>query len=128
MNCGGAASFQIFLISCVCLSGCVTEPRISYQKDVQPIFLDKCTECHKPPYGDGYRKTGLDMGSYEALMAGSIYGRVVVPGESKMSPLNMLVEGRAGSLSRLLEDQHRPLTGDEIKVLRLWVEQGARSD
>lgn len=128
MNNGGTAGFQIVLISCVCLPGCVTAPQISYKDDVQPIVFDKCTGCHTPPYGEGYRKTGLDMRSYEALMNGSMYGPVVVPGNSKMSPLNMLVEGRAGSLSRLLKDQHRPVTDDEIEVLHLWVEQGARNN
>ena len=72
MSCGGPpAGVQIVLISCVCLSGCVTTSQISYQDDVQPIFFDKCIGCHTPPYGEGYRKTRLDMGSYKALMNGS---------------------------------------------------------
>ena len=128
MNYVGTAGFQLVLISCVYLPGCFTAPQISYQDDVQPVFLDKCTACHTPPYGEGYRKTGLDMRSYEAVMGGSIYGPVVFPGNSKMSPLNMLVEGRAGSLSRLLKDQHRPVKDNEIKILHLWVEQGARNN
>jgi len=67
-----------------------------------------------PRYGAGYRKTGLDMRGYTALVDGSIYGPVVVPGNSKKSLLNMLVKGRAGSLSRVLESQHRPVTDHEI--------------
>ena len=61
-------------------------------------------------------------------MKGSVYGPVVVPGSSKKSPLNMLVEGRAGNLSRVLKRQHDPMTDEEIKAIRLWVKQGAQDN
>ena len=117
--------FAIILLTCLYLAGCKTTPQISYQRDVQPIFVAKCTDCHTPPYGEGYRQTGLDLGSYTSLMKGSIYGPVVVPGNSKTSPLNMLVEGRAGDLAREMKNRHMPMTEHEIEVLQLWVEQGA---
>ena len=113
------------MLTSLSLAGCTIEPRINYQRDVHPIFEEKCTGCHTPPYGEGYRQTGLDMGSYETLVQGSIYGPVIVPGNSRNSALNILVEGRAGDLSRALEIKHKPMTDREIEVLRLWVEQGA---
>ena len=112
-------------LTCLSLAGCSIEPRISYQRDVHPIFEDKCIDCHTPPYGEGYRKTGLNMESYETLVQGSMYGPVIMPGNSRNSALNMLVESRAGDLSRALEKKHKPMTDREIEVLRLWVEQGA---
>jgi len=117
--------YALILLTCVHLAGCKTTPQISYQRDVRPIFVAKCTDCHTPPYGSGYRQTGLNLKSYTTLMKGSIYGPVVVPGNSKTSPLNMLVEGRAGDLSRQMESMHTPMTVHEIEVMRLWVEQGA---
>jgi hypothetical protein len=92
---------------------------------VYPIIVDKCIDCHTPPYGEGYRRTGLGVESYEALMEGSIFGPVIVPGNSKTSLLNMLVEGRAGDVLRVLKNIHKPITDHEIMVLHLWVEQGA---
>ena len=68
------------------------------------------------------------MESYESLMEGSIYGPVVVPGDSKTSPLNMQIEGRAGDLSEQLKNRNMPITEHEIEVLRLWVEQGAKNN
>jgi hypothetical protein len=112
----------------LCAFGCGSAPQISYRDDVRPILVDKCTDCQLPPYGEGYRNTWLDMQNYESLMAGSIYGPVIQPGDSKASPLNMLVEGRAGHLSRLLNNQHKPMTSQEIRILQLWVEQGARNN
>ena len=68
------------------------------------------------------------MESYETLVQGSIYGPVIVPGNTTKSTLNMLVEGRAGDLPRALEIKHKPMTDHEIEVLRLWVEQGAHNN
>ena len=116
------------LLSCCCIWGCATTPQISYQRDVQPILVDKCVACHTPPYGKGYRKTGLILENYASLMEGSLYGPVIVPGDSEKSPLNMLVEGRAGNLARELELRHDPMTENEIRILRIWVEQGARNN
>jgi hypothetical protein len=61
-------------------------------------------------------------------MEGSVFGPVVVPGNSETSTLNMFVEGRAGALSRALKNMHKAITDTEIMVLHLWVEQGARNN
>lgn len=121
-------SSVLTLLTCLYFAGCVTTPQISYQQDVHPIFVDKCIACHTSPNGEGYRRSGLDMKSYETLMEGSIFGPAIVPGNSRASPLNMLVEGRAGNLSREMEKRHNPITDHEINVLYLWVEQGARNN
>lgn len=122
------SNYIIGLVVCCYFSGCVITPSVSYQQDVHPVLVDKCIDCHIPPYGEGYKKTGLDMISYEKLLKGSIYGPVVIPGDSRKSPLNMLVEGRAGELSRAMKSQHKAITDHEIKVLQLWVQQGARKN
>ena len=64
------------------------------------------------------------MESYESLMEGTIYGPVIVPGDSRHSILNMLVEERVDSSIRT----PHPLTPKEIKTLRLWVDQGAKNN
>ena len=128
MNQGYLIVFLITLLTSLVVVGCATGPQVSYQRDVRPIFVDKCIDCHSPPYGEGYAKTGLDLRSYESLMKGSVYGPVIVPGNSQKSPLNMLVEGRAGDLSRVLKRQHNPMTDEEIMIIRLWVEQGAENN
>jgi hypothetical protein len=118
----------VVLLTCLYFAGCATIPQMSYQKDVRPIFVDKCMDCHNKPHGEGYRKTGLDMDSYETLMEGSIFGPAIIPGNSQTSPLNILVEGRAGESSLVLENMHKPITDHEIMVLHLWVEQGAQKN
>ena len=123
-----SVGFLVSLLTCLCIVGCATTPQISYQQDVHPIFVDMCIACHTPPHGEGYKQSGLDMNSYETLMEGSIYGPAIVPGNSRTSPLIILVEGRAGNLSRAMEKMHNPITHHEIEILNIWVEQGAQKN
>jgi hypothetical protein len=110
------------------LAGCVSQPRISFITDVYPILESNCLACHTPPQGKGYLKTSLNMQSYETLMQGTRYGPVILPGDSRHSILNMLVEGRVDASMRMPHGRDEPLTQDEIESLRLWVEQGARNN
>jgi hypothetical protein len=115
----------IVLAAILLLSGCLKEERtVSFRYNVQPILGTNCLECHSPPNGEGYLKTGLSMATYEDLMHGTIYGPVIVSGNSRHSILNMLVEGRAGPSMRMPHGR-KPLDTDEIEILRLWVDQGA---
>ena len=107
------------------VSGCVKEePQVSFRRDVQPVLRSNCIECHTPPNGEGYLKTGLSMATYGDLMHGTIYGPVIVPGNSRHSILNMLVEGRADPSMRMPHGR-KTLGANEVEILRLWVEQGA---
>lgn len=65
------------------------------------------------------------MNTYAALMQGSVYGPVIVVGDSQRSVLNMLVEGRVGNMRQGLHNSGNALTDDEIQIFRSWVEQGA---
>ena len=53
------------LVGC---SGEQADKPVSFQKDVYPILKASCAECHTPPKGEGYQKTGLAVGTYQELM------------------------------------------------------------
>jgi hypothetical protein len=110
------------------MNACATKPAVSYRFDVNPILKDNCLQCHVSPNGVGYLSTGLNMVSYETLMHGTIYGPVIVPGDSRRSILNKLVEGRAGNYMLMPHDKKDALTEEEIKILRLWVNQDAKNN
>lgn len=105
-------------------AGCVTPQQISYHRDVVPIIENKCLPCHAAPDGTGYLRSQLNLDTYELIMEGNAYGPVIVPGDSRHSILNMLVEER---VDISLRTPH-PLTAEEIKTLRLWVDQGAMNN
>ena len=113
-----------------------------------PTWTEKLAE-FKPPHSEPYAcvmamtqadqgaggkddlealKTGLKMDSYESLMEGTIYGPVVLAGDSQRSILNMMAEGRAGKLRQIMHDQGIVLSDDEIMQLKLWVDQGAQNN
>ena len=100
--------------------------QLSYKNDIHPIFDNHCNSCHTAPYGSGYKLTGLEMNTYHALMNGTIYGLVVIPGDSRRSILNKLVEGRAGNMQNVLHNtDNEGISSSEIEHLKIWVDQGA---
>jgi hypothetical protein len=101
------------------------EPNVSFHDDVYPILQEKCVNCHSPPSGKGYKISGLNMENYETLMTGTPYGPVIIPGDSKKSILNMLIEGRADESMLMPHDEDEPLSDENIRILHLWVSQGA---
>ncbi len=113
------------LLSVFVLSGCATERMISFQSDIDPILHEKCQQCHLPPNGLGYAQTGLNMESYDSLMNGTLFGTVIIAGDSKRSVINKLVEGRAGEAMRMPHGNAGKLTAEEVEFFKLWVNQGA---
>jgi uncharacterized membrane protein len=111
--------------SLMVLGSCATQRVVGYQNDISPILHNKCQQCHLPPSGEGYIKTGLNMATYETLMNGTVFGKVIIPGDSKRSVINKLAEGRAGELMRMPHGDAKKMTEAEIELLRLWVDQGA---
>ena len=116
---------QWAMISLFLFSGCATQRVVSFQNDINPILTDKCLQCHEPPNGVGYAQTGLNMESYDTLMKGTIFGTVIIPGDSRRSVINKLTEGRAGEMMRMPHGDARKLTAEEIELFELWVNQGA---
>ena len=54
--------------------------QVDYDSQIQPIFNSKCTQCHG-------NSAGLNLSSYENLMAGSMNGDVIIPYDHGASEL-----------------------------------------
>ena len=88
---------------------------VSYARDVQPILESRCAKCHM---GD-FVSEGLDMNTYETLMAGSQNGPVIVPGDANESLLiEKVVEGT-------MPKRGPKLTPVQIQTLKDWINAGA---
>ena len=94
---------------------------VSYDKDVEPIFVKKCNFCHSGNIKEGK----LDMSTFEALMKGGKKGASIVPGKSKESLLYQL----AGKTQRpsMPPKSEEPLTPQELAIVKLWIDQGAKA-
>lgn len=103
---------------------------VSFSKDVMPILQDYCVSCHHPsPTSKGYAKSGLDLTSYEGLMKGTKFGKVVVPGDSRASTFTKLLTGTNKGLKMPMGlNASGTLDRQYILTLRKWVAQGAKNN
>ena len=101
---------------------------VSFKGDVQPILHDYCVSCHSQG-GKGYVKSGLDLTSYEGLMKGTKFGKVVIPGNSEASTFTKLLTGTNKGLKMPMGlNGTGTLDRQYILILRKWVKQGAKNN
>jgi WD40 repeat protein len=93
---------------------------VSYEKDVEPILLNKCSFCHSGNLKEGK----LDLGSYEGLIKGGKRGNPIVAGKAVES---LLYKSSGKTQKPLMPPKsEEPLTPDELAVIKLWIDQGAK--
>jgi mono/diheme cytochrome c family protein len=91
---------------------------VSYSNDVMPIFNQYCVKCH----GLEQIKEGLDLRTYDTLLAGSFNGPVVIPGDAANSYLiQLLNEGK------MPKRGPKPTT-DQVQIITDWINQGAANN
>jgi WD40 repeat protein len=94
---------------------------ISYEKDVAPIFVNKCQVCHAGNLTEGK----FDMGTHAGVMKGGKKGIAVVAGKPDDSPLWSRSSHRLKPIMPP-KSENNPLTPEEVAILKLWIEQGAK--
>jgi hypothetical protein len=97
-----------------------------YEKDIKPIFEKSCIKCH----GAEKPKGKLRLDSLEGTLKGGVDGKVVVPGESTKSILihNIAHVGNEDEWMPPPDNKNKikPLTNEEIGLIRAWIDQGAK--
>ncbi len=91
----------------------------SFSQEVLPLLQEKFAPLLQ-------HENGLDLSSWESLMAGSDFGEVVIPYDAEGSLLIMLAT-RLDS-SDALQPYADALTDEEIGTVRAWIDGGARND
>lgn len=89
-------------------------PTLGYVEDIQPIFQRSCIACHSGVV----KQLNLQVTAYAPLMAGSMRGPVVIPGDPDGSVLWQMV----GSGKMPLIGQ---LPASDKELIRRWIELGA---
>jgi WD40 repeat protein len=93
---------------------------VLYEKDVEPILINKCTFCHSGNLKEGK----LDMGTFDSLMKGGKRGKPIVPGKSAESLLYKLCgKTQKPAMPPKSED---PLSPQELALVKLWIDEGAK--
>tara|TARA_Y100001960_G_scaffold323102_2_gene400856 strand:- start:613 stop:1578 length:966 start_codon:yes stop_codon:yes gene_type:complete len=88
--------------------------QIDYETDIQSIFNLKCTSCHG-------NSAGLNLSSYDHLMAGGNSGNVVIPFDHANSELWIRVQ------SGQMPPGNSDLTLSEVDMIATWIDEGALS-
>ena len=120
-------------LSLALLSGC--ERKVSFSADVQPVLAANCAGCHSG-YAEGETSTGLNVTDYASLMHGTRLGEVVVPGSAASSTLYLVVSGESAPEIQmpphheesLAEGRGAPLDKAEVRLIKDWIDQGAKNN
>lgn len=94
---------------------------VDFDRDIKPIFAERCLRCHGPERS----RSGLRLDGRVHLMRGGDSGEpAIVPGKGADSHLVKLVSGQIAD--KIMPPTGKPLTGEQIARLRLWIDQGAK--
>jgi len=126
MNFASNISIGILCVLGGFMSACNKQegPTVSYSKDVEPILTATCLECHANG-GAGQVKSGLSMVTYSDLMKGTKFGAIIKPGDSLSSTLVLLIEGKADPSLKMPHGDRKPLSVEQIKTIKTWIDEGA---
>ena len=95
-----------------------TSSNVSFANQVLPVLQTYCVECH----GGIRTREGLNMTSYDALMAGSFNGAVVIPGSANDSLTVQLIA--AGEMP----ERGPAVSSAELQLIIDWINQGAQNN
>ena len=96
------------------------DSNVSYSKDIAPIFELKCVSCH----GNGRLDAGLDLTDWSRF----VDGRIVVPTAADNSVLVWTIEWRAGFPPMPPPNFSVPLTAEQIRGVKTWIDEGAKNN
>ena len=105
---------------------CAAQQKMSFAEDVMPIFRGRCIGCHSPG-AQGTEKSGLDLTTYEGVMKGTKYGKMVIPGDAQSSNLMLLLDWRASPQLRMPHGAKKLSTCDR-DAIRAWIFEGAKNN
>jgi len=97
-----------------------SEPRIDYARDVQPLLSTNCYGCHSATLSNGNFRLDRRRDSMPTRVGAN--NARIVPGNSEASRLYVRVSGTQGGLQMPPTGALRP---EEIRTIKLWIEQGA---
>ena len=96
------------------------DPTVDFAREIQPIFQERCLACHgSRAQMHGFR---LDRRS-DAFRGGDSGVPAIVPGNSADSLLLRYVSG--GDPEVVMPPEGPALTGEQVELLRRWINEGA---
>ena len=108
-----AIALLLGMFSCLSPAMAQDAAKVDFEQDIKPIFEDHCIACHGPTEEEGFRidekDATMDYVEEEDSESSDLYLYLVSEHDDKMPP----------------DDAEVPLTADEIKTVKDWIDQGA---
>jgi len=92
---------------------------VDYAREIKPILKERCYACH----GALKQKAKLRLDTVRRMTAGGTSGPAVAPGDAGSLLLERVTD--ADESSRM-PPEGKPLTSQQIALLKAWIEQGAK--
>jgi len=95
-----------------------------YSDHIKPILAVHCCQCHGPDEQEG----GLRLDGREAALEGGDSGPRWVAGRSADSEVyrRITAEDEDDRMPPSYEESVKPLSPEQIKLIRMWIDQGAK--
>ena len=77
--------------------------------------------------GAGLEKSGLDLTTYEGVMKGTKFGKMVIAGDPESSNLMRLLDWRASPALRMPHGK-KQLSKCDRDAVRAWIQEGAKNN
>jgi hypothetical protein len=116
------------VISSLALSSFSSQAAVNFEKQILPVLQKKCLDCHsatkvvdgkpKKPKGD------LRLDAAWAMLKGAENGPSIVPGNLAKSYMHEVVNLPKDD-DMFMPPKGDPMTAEEIKLLKEWIESGA---
>ncbi|MDR3634458.1 MAG: hypothetical protein P4L84_11685 [Isosphaeraceae bacterium] len=96
----------------------------TYERDIKPLFAQRCTVCHSAKKVDNAEISGgLALDSYDATVGGTKAHKVITPGKADSSELVRRLND--ADEDRRMPLQDKPLTEPQRRLVERWVAVGA---
>jgi hypothetical protein len=103
-----------------------TKTGLTFATDIKPIFDASCLKCHDSTKPKQAAKLSLD--TLEGTLKGSRDGKIVIVGDSAHSDLVLSVAHIGDDPDSFMPKGKgaKPLTPEQIGLIRAWIDQGAK--
>jgi len=101
--------------------------KIDFNLRIKPLLADRCFTCHGPDAENRQADLRLDIeqNAFAAVESGS-GSHVIRPHDPSNSEVFLRITSTDDDARMPPADSNLSLTADEIELIRLWIEQGAR--
>ncbi len=113
-----------FFYAILILPACLLAEPVDYAREIQPILSEHCFHCHGPDENTSEAEMRLD--SREGALAKSDkHAIAIVSGDPDASEMIRRVVTTDPDDIMPPPDQHKPVSADQVALLRQWIKEGA---